>query len=153
MSCRTSARRWLRPWRAILRATTSPLSWRPPSSGRSRLQAPIAAVHDLPVHSDERLIEAGNIFEGKTFGVGDGALTQPSVWRHLVNPLRPSWGEPYTVIATRMLAAIDDALVAAAGPRGGADLPPVAGVDGAKQAGGQAPVARPAAAANARSPR
>lgn len=76
---------------------------------------PIAQAHDLPVHTDERLIEADNIFEGKTFGVGDGVLTQPSVWRHLVNPFRPSWGEPYEVIATRMLGAIRDALVAAAG--------------------------------------
>jgi len=67
--------------------------------------APAAKVLGLPVSLDERLIEAGNIFEGKTFGVGDGALYKPSVWVHLRNPLRPSWGEPYVDIAMRVLAA------------------------------------------------
>jgi broad specificity phosphatase PhoE len=77
--------------------------------------APIAAAHDLPVETDDRLIEAGNVFEGKTFGVGDGALTKPAVWRHLVNPFTPSWGEPYEEIAARMLGAIADARAAAEG--------------------------------------
>ena len=35
---------------------------------------PIAARHDLEVATDERLIEADNVFQGLTFGVGDGAL-------------------------------------------------------------------------------
>jgi broad specificity phosphatase PhoE len=72
--------------------------------------APAAKLLGLPVTLDERLIEAGNIFEGKTFGVGDGALYKPSVWLHLRNPFRPSWGEPYKEIAARMLAAIASAL-------------------------------------------
>jgi len=77
--------------------------------------APAAKVLGLPVSLDERLIEAGNIFEGKTFGVGDGALYKPSVWVHLRNPLRPSWGEPYKAIAARMHAAIAAARDAARG--------------------------------------
>jgi broad specificity phosphatase PhoE len=77
--------------------------------------APIAARHGLPVGSDERLIEAANHFEGHTFGVGDGSLRHPRHWRHLTNPLRPSWGEPYQAIVARMLAAVADARVAAAG--------------------------------------
>ena len=68
-----------------------------------------------PVETDDRLIEADNIFEGKTFGVGDGALTQPAVWRYLVNPFTPSWGEPYEEIAARMIGAIDAARAAAEG--------------------------------------
>ena len=56
--------------------------------------APIAAGHDLPIMTDAGLIEAGNFFEGKKFGVGDGSLRHPSVWPKLVNPFRPSWGEP-----------------------------------------------------------
>jgi broad specificity phosphatase PhoE len=71
--------------------------------------APIAAEHGLPVLVDDRLIEAGNVFEGLTFGVGDGALTRPTHWKHLRNPFRPSWGEPYTDQATRMLGAMADA--------------------------------------------
>lgn len=66
---------------------------------------PIAAVFDLPIHTDDRLIESENVFEGKTFGVGDGALRRPANWRHLTNPFTPSWGEAYDVVARRMLAA------------------------------------------------
>lgn len=77
--------------------------------------APIAAALDLSVETDDRLIEAGNYFEGKTFGIGDGALSKPSVWPRLVNPFTPSWGEPYEHIAARMLGAIADARTAAYG--------------------------------------
>ena len=77
--------------------------------------APIAAGHDLPIMTDAGLIEAGNFFEGKKFGVGDGSLRHPSVWPKLVNPFRPSWGEPYAQIAARMLAVVDRARVEAAG--------------------------------------
>lgn len=38
---------------------------------------PIAAAFGLELGTDERLIEAGNYFEGKTFGVGDGSLRHP----------------------------------------------------------------------------
>ena len=68
--------------------------------------APIGAALGLPVGVDERLIEAGNRFEGQVFGVGDGALRHPASWLLLRNPFRPSWGEPYTEIAARMTAAV-----------------------------------------------
>lgn len=68
--------------------------------------APIAQRLGLPVAIDERLIEAENVFEGLKFGVGDGALRKPAAWRHLWNPFRPSWGEPYTEQVARMTAAI-----------------------------------------------
>jgi broad specificity phosphatase PhoE len=71
--------------------------------------APIALAHDVPVGIDDRLIEAANVFQGLTFGVGDGSLRNPSHWRHLYNPLRPSWGEPYREQAARMMAAMRDA--------------------------------------------
>ena len=77
--------------------------------------APSAAAHGLDVVLDERLIEAGNVFEGKTFGVGDGSLRRPAHWKYLRNPIRPSWGEPYSEIARRMLAAADSARAAALG--------------------------------------
>ncbi|MET0740363.1 MAG: histidine phosphatase family protein [Candidatus Nanopelagicales bacterium] len=76
---------------------------------------PIAAEFGLTVHTDERLIEAQNVFEGLTFGVGDGSLRRPAHWIHLRNPFRPSWGEPYRAQVTRMLAAIADARDAARG--------------------------------------
>jgi broad specificity phosphatase PhoE len=77
--------------------------------------APAAEVLGLRVAVDDRLIEAGNVFEGLTFGVGDGALRRPEHWRHLRNPFRPSWGEAYTAIAARMLAALAAARDAATG--------------------------------------
>ena len=49
--------------------------------------APIAASHDLPIHTDARVI----------------------------NPMKPSWGEPYREIADRMFAAVADARDAARG--------------------------------------
>ena len=77
--------------------------------------APIAAKHGLSVATDPQLLEAVNIFEGKTFGVGDGSLRRPEHWKHLRNPLRPSWGEPYTELAARMVAGVKAAREAAAG--------------------------------------
>ena len=77
--------------------------------------APIAQLHNLEIKTDDRLIEAANIFEGKPFGVGDGVLRQPSAWRHLWNPWRPSWGEPYKEQIARMRAAIEHARVSADG--------------------------------------
>ncbi|MZF90092.1 histidine phosphatase family protein [Streptomyces sp. SID5643] len=70
---------------------------------------PIAKAHGLDLATDERLIEADNIFQGKTFGVGDGALRKPGNWRHLVNPFRPSWGEPYVDQVVRMMSALSAA--------------------------------------------
>jgi broad specificity phosphatase PhoE len=76
---------------------------------------PIAAEFGVEPTTDDRLIESDNFFEGKTFGVGDGSLKNPSVWRHLWNPFRPSWGEPYAEIASRVLAAVATARDAATG--------------------------------------
>jgi broad specificity phosphatase PhoE len=76
---------------------------------------PIAAEFRLPVEVDDRLIEPWNHFEGMRFGVGDGALRQPRHWVHLRNPFRPSWGEPYGEVVSRVMAAVKDAARAAEG--------------------------------------
>ncbi|WFB08063.1 histidine phosphatase family protein [Streptomyces sp. LX-29] len=76
---------------------------------------PIAKAHGLDIASDERLIEADNIFQGKTFGVGDGALKKPENWKYLTNPFRPSWGEPYIELVVRMMEALGAARDAARG--------------------------------------
>jgi broad specificity phosphatase PhoE len=100
--------RFLAP-KDVVRVVASPLERAQETAG------PIAAAFDLPTETDDRLIEAGNYFEGKTFGVGDGALSKPSTWPRLVNPFTPSWGEPYAHIAARMVGAIADARAAAYG--------------------------------------
>lgn len=68
--------------------------------------APIAAVFGLEPVVDERIIEPTNHFEGTNMR---RALKNPVNWPFLVYPPRPSWGEAYTSIEKRMLAAIDDA--------------------------------------------
>jgi len=77
--------------------------------------APIAAKHNLQIKTDDNLIEAANIFEGKKFELGSGVLRHPSSWWHLRNPAKPSWGEPYTEQIERMLAAVFAARDAANG--------------------------------------
>ncbi|MFB9251337.1 histidine phosphatase family protein [Sphaerisporangium melleum] len=74
--------------------------------------APIAETLDLPITSDARLIEADNIFQGHVVG---GMFRVPRNYRHMWNPARPSWGEPYIKIVSRMRAAVDAARVRARG--------------------------------------
>ena len=80
-----------------------------PMERAQQTAAPIAERHGLAIAIDPDLIEAENVFEGKRVSVGDGVLKQPGEWKHLYNPFRPSWGEPYDEIAQRMHAAIDAA--------------------------------------------
>lgn len=75
--------------------------------------APVAASHQVPIETDERVIEAANHFEGRSVGMAD--LLHPRNWHLFSNPRKPSWGEPYEEIAERMIAAIDDARRAAHG--------------------------------------
>jgi broad specificity phosphatase PhoE len=77
--------------------------------------APIAAEFGLEVATDTRLIEAGNFFEGRNVSVGDGSFRNPRNWWVLRDPITPSWGEAYLVIAQRMFAAVQAARVAAEG--------------------------------------
>jgi broad specificity phosphatase PhoE len=95
--------------RDIVRVVSSPLE-------RAQETAePLATALGLEIATDDRVIESSSVFEGRYFGVGQRVLRQPSSWRHLWNPLRPSWGEPYKEIAARMAAAVADARDAALG--------------------------------------
>ena len=78
-----------------------------PMERAQQTAAPIAASHGLDIDTEPLIIEADNVFEGQRVSVGDGVLKQPRTWRHLWNPLRPSWGEPYDEVAARMGAAVD----------------------------------------------
>lgn len=77
--------------------------------------APLATALDLDIYVDDRVIESTNKFEGQRFGAGQAVLKRPSAWRHLWNPWRPSWGEPYKHVVARMVAAVNDARRAAEG--------------------------------------
>jgi len=76
---------------------------------------PLSQIHGLPITTDENLIEAANIFEGKKFELGSGVLRHPKMWRYLYNPARPSWGEPYEEQIARMLKGVFAARDAAKG--------------------------------------
>ena len=76
---------------------------------------PVAATLGLDIITDERLVEAGNLLEGRTVGKGLRILRSPRNYRYFWNPLRPSWGEPYPVIVARMRSMIEDAREAVRG--------------------------------------
>jgi len=75
---------------------------------------PVAERLGLEIVTDERLIESVNVLEGKTVTLAELALN-PANWRYLWNPFRPSWGEPYQEVVTRMRQVIDRARKAAPG--------------------------------------
>ena len=87
--------------RDITVVTSSPLE------RAQQTSAPIAKTFGLPIGTDHDLIEADNVFEGQRVAVGDGVLREPRAWKYLYNPLKPSWGEPYKVLAERMHRAVD----------------------------------------------
>mgnify|MGYP003564412592 CR=1 FL=1 len=69
---------------------------------------PIAEVSGVELDVDDRVIEGTNIFQGTRVS-RKTLLQRPSVWPKLVNPWKPSWGEPYRAIVQRMLEAMDSA--------------------------------------------
>ena len=75
---------------------------------------PVAERLGLEIVTDERLIESMNVLEGKTVTLAQLALN-PANLRYLWNPFRPSWGEPYPQVVTRMRQVIDRAREAARG--------------------------------------
>lgn len=77
--------------------------------------APISATFGVETATDIRLIESANFFEGKNISVGDGSFRNPRNWWVLRDPITPSWGEAYLIIAQRMFAAVHAARVAAEG--------------------------------------
>jgi len=75
---------------------------------------PVAERLGLPIITDDRLIESGNVLEGKSVSLASLALN-PLNWRYLWNPFQPSWGEPYTKIVARVREVIDRARDASRG--------------------------------------
>jgi broad specificity phosphatase PhoE len=75
---------------------------------------PVAEKLGLPIITDDRLIESGNVLEGKSVSLASLGLN-PRNWRYLWNPFRPSWGEPYSHIVARMRQVVDRARDASGG--------------------------------------
>lgn len=70
---------------------------------------PIAEVLGLKIHTEDRIIEPTNWFEGMVNTGSEAAFKQPRNWHKFWNPFLPSWGEPYRQVANRVREAMDDA--------------------------------------------
>jgi len=70
--------------------------------------APWSELFGQDLRTDERFVEPWNLFEGRSSRFRT-IVTKPAEWPKVRNPFRPSWGEPYSEVARRMLAAIDEA--------------------------------------------
>jgi broad specificity phosphatase PhoE len=68
---------------------------------------PISEALNLEIHTETRIVEAGNHFEG--LKINKAELLKPRHWVYLRNPLVPSWGEPYKDQAERVMAAVQEA--------------------------------------------
>jgi broad specificity phosphatase PhoE len=95
--------------RDIVKVISSPLE------RAQQTAAPLAKEYGLEVEIDPRIIESSNYFEGGVVEPGPGILRHPQHWHALRNPFRPSWGEPYKIVAARVMAAVHDARDAAHG--------------------------------------
>lgn len=67
---------------------------------------PLAQRLNLPILEEARVLEAENRFEG--LSDVKQQLRSPRWWPYLLNPFRPSWGEPYAAQVSRVLAAVKD---------------------------------------------
>lgn len=89
--------------RPVRRVFASPLERAVESAG------PIASAFGLEVEVRDGLLEASSRLEGGQYQMKLSILAKPAAWRYLVNPMRPSWGEPFRDVAQRVLAEMDAA--------------------------------------------
>jgi broad specificity phosphatase PhoE len=92
--------------------------WASPLERAQETAEAIASRHDIQIMTDERLTESDSAFVefGRTVKTFFRSLAlSPRDWPRFHNPFRPSWGEPFAEIRSRMLSAIRDALATANG--------------------------------------
>jgi broad specificity phosphatase PhoE len=88
--------------------------WASPLERAQQTAGIIAEPHGLSVNTDDRLLESETTLEG----LGRDVLhffRSPKQWWHFRNPLKPSWGEPFSSIRERMLGAVNEAVEGAEG--------------------------------------
>lgn len=97
-----AAKQFLDSRAEVTRLVSSPLQ-------RARESAlPWESAFGLKAELEPRIIEPWNVFEGLPIPPR-ALLKRPDLARHLWNPVRPSWGEPYREIAYRMRSAVVEA--------------------------------------------
>lgn len=94
------------------------LLWSSPLERAQETAGPIFETTGVDITLDDRLIEAGNRFEGLRVNSWRSQLINPIRWPLMWNPALPSWGEHYVDIAARMMDAVDSARRQAAGHEG-----------------------------------
>src|ERR1700753_2940827 len=75
---------------------------------------PVSERLSVPHTPADRLIESGNVLEGKSVSLASLAVN-PLNWKYLWNPFTPSWGEPYAKVVARVRQVIDRAREAGRG--------------------------------------
>ena len=80
--------------------------WASPLQRTQESAAPWAVRFGVEIEIDRRLIEPANAFEG--VNIRKELRRRPLLAHRLVNPLRPSWGEPFASIRRRMMEAVAD---------------------------------------------
>jgi broad specificity phosphatase PhoE len=88
--------------------------WASPLERAQETASIITAGHGVEVTTDDRLIESATTLEGVSRSVWR-MVVSPLQWWKLRNPLRPSWGESFADIRTRMLEAVHEAIASADG--------------------------------------
>ena len=83
------------------------LLWSSPLERAQETAGPISETTGVDITLDDRLIEAGNRFEGLRVNSWRSQLINPIRWPLMWNPALPSWGEHYVDIAARMMDAVD----------------------------------------------
>lgn len=88
--------------------------WSSPLERAQETAAAIAAHHAVEVVIDERLVESETTLEGTSRHLWR-LFRNPARWWRFRNPMKPSWGESFSDIRLRMVAAIADAIEQAEG--------------------------------------
>lgn len=68
---------------------------------------PIADAFGVAMVMRPGLTEAQSHLEGGRFDVSLRILAEPKAWRYLINPLRPTWGEPFSQVFRRIHSELD----------------------------------------------
>jgi broad specificity phosphatase PhoE len=87
--------------RPVSRVLSSPLQRAVESA------APIERAFALHAEAVDGLLEASSKLEGGQFAMKLSIVAKPAAWRYLVNPFKPSWGEPFDDVLARTLAVFE----------------------------------------------
>jgi broad specificity phosphatase PhoE len=74
---------------------------------------PLEELANIKAIEDERVIESTNFFKGRK--INPRTIFEKGNFRKLLNPFKPSWGEPYKSIEYRMVSFLQDIVTSHSG--------------------------------------